>query len=375
MPARKSDRRWTAESETASDSGFSENSDYSHITAPTECSHDSRLPAVKYQYHTRAAPSYTGKPWLAAPEHAPRELDPRASADTYASTVPSEDDLDEEIPAFDVPPELTENVPTGAIPSSPPDFALYFPSKRRLQIKHDDSTLDGNMNLRVDTEVAAPDGRRVDVTLFHLRMHDLRNREFSLRRYCRDSGREVCHSSRKYTKTGAARTPGLQRSMSNALSSLRAKSDSKSGTKTTLKRSDSGYGSLFEEDLDSDARRASPKGGSSIPLPTNTTHLEFSNYAHIDLKRRGAKASKRYEFEYWGVSYAWKRLESKVGRVKEVSYHLVAAGSSRTIAHIVPDVLTDAELAMEDAKGGWVPPCTLWISDDHTARGPTDVAE
>jgi hypothetical protein len=274
-----------------------------------------------------------------------------------------------------VPPEPIEDFSSGAIPSSPPDFALYFPSKRRLQIKHDDSTLDGNMNLRVDTEVTAPEGNRVDLTLFHLRMHDLRNREFSLRRYCRDSGREVCHSSRKYTKPGAARTPGLQRSVSNALSSLRSKSDAKSGTKTTLKRSDSGYGSLFEEDGDADARRVSPKGGSGIPLPTNTTHLEFSNYAHIDVKRRGAKASKRYEFEYWGISYAWKRLESKVGRVKEVSYHLVAAGSARTIAHIVPDVLTDAELSVEDAKGGWVPPSTLWISDDHTARGPTDVAE
>jgi hypothetical protein len=163
--------------------------------------------------------------------------------------------------------------------------------------------------------------------------------------------------------------------MSNALSTLRAKSESKSSTKTTLKRSDSGYGSLCEEDLDSDAETMSSKSRRSIPLPTNTTHLEFSNYAHIDIKRRGTKSSKRYEFEYWGTNYAWKRVGRKTGNVKEVSYHLVDTESSRTIAHIVPDILTEAEAAIEDAKGGWVPPCSLWIRDQQSVRGLTDVAE
>lgn len=371
MIARILDHRWTFHSDTASDSGYSDSSERSQSTAPTDYSHDSRRPSVKYpeiDHHP-----YAGNPWHPLPDELHYDVDPRASVDTYASTVASEDDSDEG-PFFDVPDSSNERFVSGAIPSTPFDFAEFFPSTRRLQIKHDDSTLDGNMNLRIDTEVRAPEGR-VDLTLFHLRMHDLKNREFSLRRYCRDSGREVCHSSRKYSKPATTRSPGLQRSMSNALSSLRAKSDSKSSTKTTLKRSDSGYGSLCEEDLDSDAESMSSKSRRGIPIPTNTTHLEFSNYAHIDIKRRGTKSSKRYEFEYWGTNYAWKRVERKTGNVKEVSYHLVDTESSHTIAHIVPDILTEAEVAIEDAKGGWVPPCSLWISDERSVRGLTDVAE
>lgn len=370
MPARILARPWTSQSDTASESGYSDSSEHSQSTAPTLDSHNSRPLAVKYDECNYQ--SYCGNPWHAVPHELLEEVNPRASVDTYASTVASEDDLDDE-PFFDVPDESNDRFISTAIPSTPPDFAEFFPSTRRLQIKHDDSTLDGNMNLRIDTEVRAPEGHRVDLTLYHLRMHDLKNREFSFRRYCRDSGREVCHSSRKYTKPGAIRTPGLQRSMSNALSTLRSKSESKSSTKTSLQRSDSGYGSLVEEDLD--VQNVSPKGRNSIPLPTNTTHLEFSNYAHIDIKRRGTKSSKRYEFEYWGTKYAWKRLERKLGKVKEVSYHLVDTEYSHTIAHIVPDVLTGAELLMEEAKGGWIPPCSLWISDRRTAQGSTDVAE
>lgn len=160
--------------------------------------------------------------------------------------------------------------------------------------------------------------------------------------------------------------------MSNALSTLRSKSDAKSSTKTHLKRSDSGYGSLCEDDIDSDAQSVSPKSQTGIPLPTNTTHLEFSNYAHIDIKRRGTKSSKRYEFEYWGTTYTWKRLERKTGNVREVSYYLVDTESSHTIAYIIPDILTAPEQSMEEAKGGWVPPCSFWISDE---RITTDVAD
>lgn len=325
------------------------------------------------KYHENTTRSNAGSPWHSTPYDLPEEASSRASFNTYASTVASEEDLDDETPSFDVPNESNDRLARTAIPSTPSDFAEFFPSNRRLQIKHDDSSLDGNMNLRVDTEVRAPEGHRVDLTLFHLRMHDLKNRQFSFRRYCRDSGREVCHSSRKYTKSGTPRTPGLQRSVSNALSTLRSKSDSKSAPTRSLKRSDSGYGSLCEEDFD--AQSMSPSGRNSIPLPTNTTHLDFSNYAHIDIKRRGTKSSKRYEFEYWGTNYAWKRLQRKIGNVKEVSYHLMDTETSHIIAHIIPDVLTDVELSMEDAKGGWIPPCSLWISDARIAHGLTDVAE
>lgn len=371
MPARILDRRRTSYSDTTSDSGHSDSSAQSWSTAPTVDSHESLCPTIKY--YERDPQPFSEGPWHYISEDPYEEVSPRASVHTYASTVPSEEDLGDEAPSFDVPSESNHRFASTAIPSTAPEFAEFFPSNRRLQIKHDDSTLDGNMNLRIDTEVRSPDGHRLDLTLFHLRMHDLKNRQFSFRRYCRDSGREVCHSSRRYTAPGATRTPGLQRSMSNALSTLRAKSESKSSMKSSLKRSDSGYGSLFDEDLDRHSE--SSRGRNSLPLPTNTTHLEFSNYAHIDIKRRGTKSSKRYEFEYWGTGYAWKRVERKTGNVKEVSYHLIDTETSQTIAHIVPDVLTDAELCLEEAKGGWIPPCSLWISDPRVAQGSTDVAE
>ena len=366
MPSRIESQQWTSHSECGSDSGYSDASYHTQSTAPT--AYSSRRPSLKH-YESDALPDI-GNPWA---EAADGELDPRLSVETYASTIPSEEDLEEETEFFHVPDDGDERLESTAIPSTSSDFARYFPSTRRLNIKHDDSTMDGNMNLRVDTDIRGPDGHRADLTLFHLRMHDLKSREFSLRRYHRDSGREVCHSSRKYIKPTAARRPGFQRSMSNALT-FRAKSDTKTGTNTSLKRHDSGYGSLFEEDMVAETTRQPPTSR-SIPLPTNSIHLEFSNYAHMDVSRRGVKASKRYEFEYWGTHYTWKRVARRTGSFKETSYHLINTETSHTIAHIVPAALTVAELDEEDAKGGWVPPCSLWISDEKILNGLTDVAE
>jgi hypothetical protein len=116
---------------------------------------------------------------------------------TYASTITAdlgdEDDEDEILP----PNRPAMFLPDNLVAASPKDFAELFPSARKLLIKHDDTTIDGNMNLRIDTSVKTTSGQLKDMTLFHLRMHDLKRREFSIRRYCRDSGREVCHSSRK----------------------------------------------------------------------------------------------------------------------------------------------------------------------------------
>lgn len=364
MPSRTEPQRWTSQSESDSDSGYSDASDHTQSTAPTVYS--SRRPSLK-RYETDVLP-YIGNPWAAADYD--DELDPRASVATYASTVPSEDDFEEETEFYHVPEDDDERFETTAIPSTPPDFAKYFPSTRRLNIKHDDATMDGNMNLRVDTEIRGPDGHRMDLTLFHLRMHDLRSREFSLRRYCRDSGREVCHSSRKYAKPTAARRPGFHRSMSNALT-FRSKSETKTPANTSFKRHDSGYGSSFDEEMAVETTRQP----STIPLLTNSIHLEFSNYAHVDVSRRGVKASKRYEFEYWGTNYTWKRVARRTGSFNETSYHLINTETSHPVAHIVPATLTVAESREEDAKGGWVPPCSLWISDDTIVKGLKDVAE
>jgi hypothetical protein len=140
-----------------------------------------------------------------------------------------------------------------------------------------------------------------------------------------------------------------------------------------VKRSDSGYGSIYENstevtDFMTELKAKSPS------LPTNTTKLEFSNYAQIDVKRRGKKSSKRYEFEYWGYSYSWRRVEEKYSVAKSVSYHL-HKGEGPAIAHIVPELRSPAQVHADEAAGGWVPPCSMWISDPSVVEALTDVAE
>ncbi|KAL8783161.1 MAG: hypothetical protein Q9195_009474 [Heterodermia aff. obscurata] len=361
-------QRWTR-SEASSDSGYSDSSYRSRSTAPTE---RSDRPYLKHR-HTADATCFEG-PWEdEAYTDELSDLDDAASIHTYASTLPCSEDFEDDLPDVvpDYEPAYQRSMTTS---STPDDFSRWFPTTRRMFIRHDDSTVDGNMNLQLYTEVPQ-EGRKVDLTLFHLRMHDLKNREFSLRRYCRDSGREVCHSSRKYTQP-AAKRPGLQRSMSNALSTLKGKSDGKMATLESLKRHDSGYGSLSEYDLTLDDIQQSPKSRASIPIPTNTTHLEFSNYAHIDVKRRGAKTSKRYGFEYWGTEYAWKRVVTQHNNVKQVGYNLVDTHNSAMVAHIVPDIMKPDEAREEEAKGGWIPPCSFYISNRKIENEKlTDIAE
>ncbi|KAI9874051.1 MAG: hypothetical protein M1830_010250 [Pleopsidium flavum] len=361
-------RNRTHPSDSGSTSGYSDSSDQSRSTAPTVYS---VRPAFKHFETVR--PKLGGL----EPDLSPNiSYDARSSTETYASTVLSEEDLSEDIPEYDVPETSDEVFASNAVPSTPSDFAELFPSTRRLNIKHDDATLDGNMNLRVDTEAHTSGGRKLDLTLFHLRMHDLRHREFSLRRYCRESGREVCHSSRKVAKPTLARRPTIQRSVTTALSSIRSKSDNTTATASSMKRRDSGYDSTFDDDEeDVESSRPSSTGKKITPKSKNTIRLEFSNYAHVDVKAHGARASKRYEFEFWGINYAWKRIARRDGKFKEISYHLVNLQTGKPVAYIVPETLTTAEAEDEEAKGGWVTPCSMWISDEKVLRGVTDVAD
>jgi len=311
---------------------------------------------------------------------------PRSSTETYASGASQEDIFEEPEtydPEYDVPEyNVREEVETNLRPSTPSDFANYFPSSKRLFIRHDDTTYDGNMNLRVDIE-DSHSKRKSNVQLFHMRMHDLKKREFSLRRYERQSGREVCHSSRKYTTPAAEKRPAaLTRSVSNAFASIRGGkpefkrtnsglSGHSSKTVREIRRQDSGYGSSNDEAEDTDSFSSK----SSIQIPTNTTKLEFSNYAQVEVKRRGAKSSKRYEFEYWGYSYTWKRVTEKDGQGKAVSYHLFKGEGGPAVAHIVPEMRSPSQIRAEDAAGGWVPPCSMWISDKSVLEALTDVAD
>ncbi|CZT13207.1 hypothetical protein WAI453_003577 [Rhynchosporium graminicola] len=320
----------------------------------------------------------------------------RSSTETYSSTVESLSELYSEPTTYSESldyelPEYRDPVDHDIRPSNPSDFAAYFPTMNRLCIRHDDTTYDGNMNLRVDIE-----RKSGTVQLFHLKMNDLKKREFSLRRYERGSGREVCHSARKFSSPEEKSPAVMARSVSNALASIvkpdfkRASSGTSAHSTAANKRNNTRKDSGYQSDSDSfddaatytssSSQGSKTKSNTSIQIPTNTTKLEFSNYAQVQIKRRGAKSSKRYEFEYWGHKYTWKRVVKKDGEGKEISYHLYQSeiggkGNGRAVAHIVPELMTRAQEAAEERMGGWVRPCSLWISDERVMGAVTDVAD
>lgn len=103
--------------------------------------------------------------------------------------------------------------------------------------------------------------------------------------------------------------------------------------------------------------------------------LEFSNYAHVEVNRRGTNAAKKYEYEYWSTKYQWRREMRKEGDLREASYHLVNLKTGKTVAHLVPDILTPLEAVEEASKGGWIPPSSMWINDSFVYDKMPDIAE
>ncbi|SPJ85860.1 uncharacterized protein FTOL_11643 [Fusarium torulosum] len=268
-------------------------------------------------------------------------------------------------------------------PSTPQDFSRLFPSLDRLVVRHDDCTSDGNMNLRVDTVVPFGHSRRtLAVQLFHLRMHDLVRREFSLRRYCRDSGREVCNSKRTYAPapngTVAAARPAIQRSMSSAMRTMttpfhRPTSSTSSIFKHGNATSASDNASVWSGSHHTDKSESQTPKPKARMVPTNRIKLEFSNYARVDIARRGGRTNKRYEFEWWGHAYAWKRVIDK--NLNVVSFHLVRDGHGTPVAHIVPEMRSPNQVLDDEMAGAWVTPCYIWISDNSIIDAITDVAD
>lgn len=296
------------------------------------------------------------------------------SVNTYDSTISTEEDLAHR-PESEVLLHHYDRYPSDAISSTPSDFGTLFSSNRRLLIHHDDATSDGNMNLRVDTEVFDPYGHSRKLILFHLRMYDLRDRRFSLRRYCRDSGREICKSSRHYKSDPpltSARS-NVQYALGHAFQQLRLTNEPSVSTWKSSGRQESGQRSVDDE--------CSPRS-SAGSCTTNTTasantaiQMEFRNYAHITMQQRGLKRSKRYEYEFWGLKYVWKRQIYRDGHLEAVSYHLINDKTSQAIAHITPEPLTAREAQEEEEFGGWVPPCTMQITDRRAFGSLTNVAE
>ncbi|PYI31117.1 hypothetical protein BP00DRAFT_183619 [Aspergillus indologenus CBS 114.80] len=304
------------------------------------------------------------------------EEDPKASVTTYTSTNPSVDDLPEP-PRYQVTDRKLDIFSPDVIPSNPSTFGQLFPSSRRLLVRHDDATLDGNMNLRVDTMVPQRGGYQQDVTLFHLRMYDLFSRKFSFRRYSRDSGREVCHSERRPV-SGSDRHAVFRKSWSSVLASLRPGSSGHGSVPVAEhRRQDSGYKLADDNDEEWEDKQLETRTGMDRhpSVLTESTLLEFSNYAHVELRRRGAGQSKRYEFEYWSTRYQWRRECRREGDLRELSYHLINLRTSKPVAHIVPEILAPMEAVEEERKGGWVPPSSMWISDPAVYEKMPDVAD
>lgn len=292
---------------------------------------------------------------------------------------------DDDAPANDKYELNPQSEPLPSVPDVRPatsqDFSELFPSSRELKIRHDDSTMDGNMNLSIQTPVTTSCGYSRSIVLFHLRMYDLKSRDFSLRRYCRESGREIAHCRRKSSKSSSANSrPGFQRSLSNALAAFRSKSELKSNNPSNLKRHDSGYDSMHSDnEADEAVERPSSSQSNKAPAAnaSDVLALEFSNYAHLDLRRKGFKTDKRYDFDYWGASYSWKKTTQRLGKdTKEVSYHLIRRSDSHVVARIFPEPLSESEATMETEKGGWIPPCSMRITDQKVmSKGQKDLAD
>ncbi|KAI1198086.1 hypothetical protein F5X97DRAFT_323869 [Nemania serpens] len=312
-------------------------------------------------------------------------LYPRSSVETYSSRASYEEDeesdFDDGIEYPEIPPLPTyrhEIEDTNVRPSTPEDFAALFPSMNKLVIRHDDLTPDGNMNLRVDTTVLGR--RRKTFQLFHLRMRDLNRREFSLRRYCRDSGREVCNSKRKYVDRPEIRHAKLPKSVSTAVKTLTCRpalrrsatsgslfsARSRPGTSDSTAAADDEVSSSFDHSF---LHEHKPK---TRPVPTNTIKLEFSNYARVDIQRRGHKV-KKYEFEWWQHKYTWRRVVDKL--TETISFHLFRDGDNTPVAHMVPETRSPNQIATDAEAGGWIPPYSMWISDQSLIDAQTDVAD
>ena len=344
----------------------SRSSTYTESTAITDYSSSS---LVAYGFGPDHEGS-TSKSWLGEGLHTSN-----ASLESYTSSLYAQDESpedEEDEPPLEPPSCGDEYV----LPSTSRDFAELFPSCRRIMIQHDDMTVDGNMNLRLDTPVTTASGKRKRMTLFHLRMHDLKSRDFSLRRYCRESGREICHTARKCQKGLIGSRPGVQRSLTNALASIRSVADLKSHPPATMKRQDSGYESGLENEESNDRPVSSHSNKASGLVSSDLLNLEFSNYSHVDLRRRGFKSDKRYDFDYWGSSYSWRKFTKKSGHFREVSYRLYRRNQDQPIAHIVPDSLSPAEVQAETEQGGWIPPCSMWIEDSKVVKeNQSDLAD
>ncbi|KAK5467561.1 hypothetical protein LTS15_000534 [Exophiala xenobiotica] len=294
-------------------------------------------------------------------------VDPRTSTETYASTIaPEKESESSNVPCL-LPLARQICYQPDAMACTPKEFGELFPSTKRILIQHDDTSPDGNLNLRADTEVTVSQGRKVKLTLFHLRMYDLADRQFSLRRYQRQSGRELCSSKRKYLRPAveASSTP-KRHPLSMAIrkmsfKTLPHKPRPKSGPE--VREDDS------EDDLDFLATQADVEA----TVPTDTIRIEFSNYAQVELSHSSRGDGKLYDFEYWGEKYTWRRNVYQDGSESVFSFEMVNLNTGACIAHITPDRLSPRQVRKEAGQGSWIPPCSMRILEKQISSDLGDV--
>jgi hypothetical protein len=346
------------------------------ITSHSDAS-DNPLSAAPSSHSERSLLNYRHDRSLSHYRHPAHREEPLGSGDlgssrssgslnTYASIIE---------PRFELSPIDHAVYPSDGLPSTPTDFAMFFTSNQRLLIHHDDATSDGNMNLRVDTEVRDANGRSRKLILFHLRMHDLKDRRFSLRRYCRSSRQQICHSSRKHSPTPilTSASPNAHQSLGHASQQPRTNHAGAISHNKSISGQGSARNSIRKQ-------HQSPLKAGVPSLETarskaDRIQLELSDHTHIDLSKRGLKRSKRYEFEFWGTKYQWRRQIYQNGHAQEISYHLINIETSKSIAHITPRPLTAREAQEEEDSGGWVPPYTMQITDRRVFRSLNNAAE
>lgn len=353
-----------ASSDSSSSSHRSTGSGTTYSTNVTAYS-DLRPPVHRYE----SAPSNLEdhKAYPSVFENETQHDSPRTSVETYASTVSSKEDL-ADIPRYELPQERHRIYESDALATTPPDFAKLFPTTRRLLIQHDDSTSDGNMNIRVDTEALSQDGDRLKMTLFHLRMKNLHERQFSLRRYCRESGREICSTKKKYVKpvprVQPRNRPSITRSLTTALQNIGVK---------TPRRQDSGYESDDAEELEDELRNFTLTAEVAATIPTNIIRLEYSNYAQVELHRHRQGHAKQWDFSYWAEPYSWRRELSYDEDEAVYSYELISLRTGDCIAYVMPDKLDDRQKATEQEQGAWLPPSSMRLTDRTISEDLADV--
>jgi hypothetical protein len=128
----------------------------------------------------------------------------------------------------------------------------------------------------------------------------------------------------------------------------------------------------LEEESDDDMVVLSAQADIKATIPTDDVKLEFSNYAQVELEgaRRGEH---KYDFEYWGERYSWRRNVYRDESELVFSFELVKLSSGACIAHITPDKLSQRQGKQEAAQGSWVPPCSMRLMEKDVPNDLGDV--